>query len=79
MKEDISLVYTGSQVEAMYILEILKENGIGAMKHDRLSSSVDAGWADGSPEDAVQVFVEEYNFEKAQKVLKEYFESRDKK
>lgn len=79
MKEDIALVYTGSQVEAMYVVEILNENGIGAMKHDRLTSSVDAGWADGAPEDAVQVFVEDQNFEKAQKILKEYFDSRDKK
>ncbi|MBN2638596.1 MAG: DUF2007 domain-containing protein [Bacteroidales bacterium] len=79
MKEEIMLVYTGSEVEAMYIVEILNENGIGAMKHNRLRSSIDAGWADGSPEDAVQVFVEDFNFEKASKILEEYFKSRDVK
>ncbi len=79
MKDDIKLVYTGSSVEAMYIEELLKENGIGTMKMDRLQSSVDAGWADGMPEDSVQIFVENQNFDKANKVLEEYFKSRDKK
>lgn len=79
MKNEIMLVYTGSEVEAMYVMEILSENGVGAMKHNRLRSSVDAGWADGSPEDAVQIFVEKFNFEKASKILDEYFKSRDKK
>lgn len=79
MKDDIKLVYTGSSVEAMYIEELLKENGIGTMKMDRLQSSVDAGWADGMPEDSVQIFVENQNFDQANKVLEEYFKSRDKK
>lgn len=79
MKDDIKLVYVGSEVEAMFVIEILKENGIGAMKRDRLQSSVDAGWAQGLPEDSVQVFVEEFNYEEAKKILEEYFSARDKK
>lgn len=79
MKDDIKLVYTGSEVEAMFIVELLNENGMGAMKRDRLQSSVDAGWADGLPEGSVQVFVEEFNYENAKKFLEDYFKSRDKK
>ncbi len=60
-------------------MELLKENGIGAIYKDRLSSSLQAGWADGAPEDAVQVYVETENFEKARQFLDEYFKSRDSK
>jgi hypothetical protein len=38
-----------------------------------------AGWADGAPEDAVQVYVETENLEKAKQFLDEYFKSRDSK
>ena len=79
MTEDIKLVYTGSRAEGLFIVELLKENGIGAMYEDKLSSSNLAGWADGAPEDAVQIFVETENFEKAKKFLDEYFAERDKK
>ena len=79
MTEDIKSVYTGSRAEGLFIVELLKENGIGAMYEDRLSSSNLAGWADGAPEDAVQVFVENVNFEKARKFLDDYIKTRDKK
>jgi hypothetical protein len=79
MSEDIKLVYTGSRAEGLFVVELLKENGIGAIYKDRLSSSMQAGWADGAPEDAVQVYVETENLEKAKQFLDEYFKSRDNK
>jgi len=79
MSEDIKLVYTGSRAEGLFIAELLKENGIGAIYKDRLSASLQAGWADGAPEDAVQVYVETENLEKAKQFLDEYFKSRDNK
>jgi hypothetical protein len=75
MAEDIKLVYTGSTVEAMYIEELLKENGIGCLRKDKLQSSVDAGWADGWPENSNQIFVEAENFLKAKKILEDYSSS----
>ncbi len=79
MSEDIKLVYAGSRAEGLFVVELLKENGIGAIYKDRLSSSMQAGWADGAPEDAVQVYVETENLEKAKQFLDEYFKSRDSK
>ncbi len=79
MKDDLRLVYTGSRVEGLFLEELLNENGIGCMRKDTLEESVSAGWADGSPENAVKIFVETFNYEKAKKVLDEYFASRNKK
>lgn len=76
MADEIKLVYTGSVVEAMYVEDLLKENEIGSLRKDHLQSSIDAGWADGLPGDSVQVFVEDFNFEKAKNVLDTYFSSR---
>lgn len=79
MTDEISLVYTGSRVESLYLEEILEENGIGVIRRDTLSESVNAGWADGSPEDAVRLFVNTEFLEKAKQILSEYFKERDKK
>ena len=79
MSEDIKLVYTGSRVEGMFLKGLLEENEIGVIYRDTLSSSVQAGWADGSPEDTVRLFVEPFNFEKAKKLLEEYFSERNDK
>ncbi len=77
MSDDLKLVYTGSRVESMYLEELLKENGIGVIRRDTLSASVQAGWANGSPEDAVRMFVDPKNQEKAKSILDEYFSTRD--
>lgn len=79
MSDEISLVYTGSRVESLFLEEMLEENEIGVIRRDSLSESVSAGWAEGSPEDAVRLFVETKLAEKAKAVLNEYFSSRDKK
>ncbi len=78
MSDDLKLVYTGSRVESLFLEEILEENGVGVIRRDTLSASVQAGWADGSPEDAVRMFVDPHNLEKAKKILSDYFASRDK-
>lgn len=79
MSDDIKLVYTGSRVEGMFLRDLLEENEIGVIYRDTLGSSVQAGWADGSPEDAVRLFVESFNFEKAKTVLNDYFANRNHK
>jgi len=76
MSDDVKLVYTGSVVEAMYLEELLKDNGIGAIRKNNLQSSVDAGWASGSPEGGSQLLVESINFDKSKQILDEYFASR---
>jgi len=79
MDSEITLVYTGSRVEGQFLTELLKEKGIGSILKDRLQSSIDAGWADGSPADAVQIFVENFNAENTKNFIDEYFKERDNK
>jgi hypothetical protein len=79
MSDDLKLIYTGSRVESLFLVEILEDNGIEVMRKDTLAASVMAGWADGSPEDAVRILVLTEDYEKAKKVLDEYFASRDEK
>ena len=77
MSDDIKLVYSGSQAEALWVEEILKENGIGSIHKDTLSSSETLGWGEGSPENDFLVYVETVNFEKAKSLLEEYFAKRN--
>ena len=77
MSDDIKLVYTGSRVEGLFLKEILEENKIVPIYRDTLSSSVQAGWANGSPEDTIRIFVATEEFVSAQEILNEYFKNRD--
>lgn len=74
-KEGIKRVYTGSLVEAEYLMEILKENGIESMLRNTLSESMIAGWASGAPEDAALIFVTDDHYEKATQIVQEYLRS----
>ena len=77
MSEDIKIVYRGSRAEGLWIKEILEEEKIAAIFKDTLSSSVQAGWADGYPEDAVRIFVDIHNYEKTKEIIENYFENRN--
>ncbi len=76
MPDDIKLVYTGSRVEAMFLKDMLEENGIGSIFKDTPANSLHARWADGTPPDGL--FVETSNNERAKNLITEYFKSRDK-
>ena len=76
MSEDIKRVYTGSKTEGMWIQEILKENGIGSILKDLLETGSSGGLADAAPEDATQIFVETFNYEKSVKIIEDYFKNR---
>lgn len=77
MTKDLNLVYSGSRTEGLFINEILEENNIKSMYQDTFQSSIQAGWADGLPEDRIKIFVKDADMEKAKKILEEYFNSRD--
>lgn len=76
MNNEITDVYTGSIVEAKYLVKLLEENQIGCRLRDTLGESVIAGWGSGSPEDAAIVQVETSMAEKAKKIIQAYFENR---
>ncbi|HNS18057.1 MAG TPA: DUF2007 domain-containing protein [Bacteroidales bacterium] len=71
-QEGIKRVYTGSIVEAEYLIEILRKNGIEAMLRNTLEESVIAGWASGSPEDAALIYVTENHLVRASEIISEY-------
>lgn len=79
MTDELKRVYVGSKVEALFIKEMLKEGGISFMEKDAFQSSIQAGWADGLPEDRVRIFVDSDNFEKAKKLIEDYTAERDDK
>jgi len=76
MSEDIQIVYRGSRAEGLWIKEMLEEEGIGVIFKDTLAESVQAGWADGYPQDSIRILVESTNFEKAKQVIEDYFKNR---
>lgn len=67
MSKDLKLAYTGSRVEGLFIQEMLEESNIHFIVKDAFQSSILAGWADGLPDDSVQIYVETMNFENAKK------------
>lgn len=76
MSDDIQLVYTGSLIEANFIVELLDENNISSILRDSMSESLVAGWASGSQEDAAQIYVEAALKENAKSLIEEYLKSR---
>lgn len=76
-KDKIKHVYTGSPVAAKYLQELLEEAGIGSLYRNTLNESLIAGWASGSPEDAVRIFVAEHDYEAAIKIVEEYKKSNE--
>ena len=77
MTDELKRVYVGSKVEGLFIKEMLKESGIGFMEKDAFQASIQAGWADGLPEDRVRIFVDSENFEKAKKLIEDYVAERN--
>ena len=78
MSEELTLVYTGSRTEGLFIHEMLEESKMGSIVKDAFQSSIQAGWADGLPEDRIRIFVDSENSEKAKALIEEYFATRDK-
>lgn len=77
-QDGIKHVYTGSNLEAKYILELLEENGISGMLRNTLRESVIAGWASGAPDDAGLIFVTDHEYDQAKKIIDAYLSSLEK-
>ena len=79
ISDELKKVYVGSRVEGLFIKEMLEESGIGFMVKDAFQSSIQAGWADGLPEDRIRIFVDAENYDKAIKLIDDYHASREEK
>jgi hypothetical protein len=76
--QDIYEVFSGSTVDASFVKQHLEASGIGVIVKNRHDESILAGWADPNAIVGTQVFVSAENFEKAELLVREYLESRDK-
>jgi len=79
MSEDLKLIYTGSKVEALFLEEMLEENKIGCFLKNALDVNLEGRFTDDEQVDNTLLYVETFNVQKAEKILKDYFDSRDKK
>ena len=67
--DGIKKVFSGSQMDAEYVREILAESDIGAMIKNTLKDGMIADWESGAP---FVVFVAEHDLEKAEKIVQQY-------
>jgi hypothetical protein len=74
--ESLKIVFTGSVLEANFIISLLEENGIGAMVRNTMGESFVAGWASGGPEDAGLVYVIENHEEEAKRIVEDYLANK---
>lgn len=76
MNDDLMKVYTGSSIEANYLVDLLKDNGIAAFSRDSLNESLIAGWVSGSQECSATIYVNRENVEKSKELIKTFLETR---
>lgn len=77
MNDELVKIYTGSSIEASYLIELLKDNEIEFVLRDSLKESIIAGWASGSPENSATIYVNAENTDRAKEIIKTYFETRE--
>lgn len=75
--QDIYEIFSGSTVDASFVKQYLEENGIGTIVRNKHDESILAGWSDPNEVVGTQIFVSAENFEKAEKLVRVYLESRD--
>jgi hypothetical protein len=75
--QDIYEVFSGSTVDASFVNQYIESHGITTIIKNKLDESIMAGWADPNATIGTQIYVLAENFEKAEKLVREYMESRD--
>ena len=73
-KQNLDCIYVGSVLNANYLKSILQENEIACIVRDSLQESSMAGFAAASAANAAKVFVDEKDFESAEKIVFKLFE-----
>jgi len=68
MNDKLIKLYTGGDVVINRIKQELEANGINALIKDRFKQGLAAGFGDGVPS-AIDIFVVEENFEKANEIV----------
>jgi hypothetical protein len=76
-RDDLTLVFTGSQIQAEFIKIMLEDNKIGVLLRNTMSESLSAGWISGSQEDACRIYVIEEHKAQSEVFIKQYIESEN--
>ena len=66
-------VYTGSEVNVMYLQNLFNEAGISSRTRNDFDSGLRAGFGGGIPPGNVQLFVISSRFEEALKIIEDAF------
>lgn len=77
MKNDLINVFIGSDIESQYIASLLIDNQVKCFVQNTLEESISAGWASGSTYNSSTIRVDANDFNKAQKIINEYLNSRN--
>ena len=75
--QNIYEVFSGSSIYANFIKSYLEDNGIGVIVNNLLENSISAGWVNPNSGQGATVSVSAENFEKAEKLVREYMDSRE--
>ncbi len=75
-ENNLFLVFTGSQIDASFIKNILEEEGIQSIIHNAFHQSLMAGWVENSASSESQVMVKGKDFIPANNLVEKYLNSR---
>jgi len=70
-------VFSGSTVDASFINSHLETNGIETIIRNKAEESMLAGWVDSNGILGTQIFVTAENYEKAEKLVRQFMNSRE--
>lgn len=72
MNDKIVKLFTGTLMDANYLVPILKENNIDSFVRDFQQESLIAGWVGGISDDSVSIYVSNDDFDAANQIVNEY-------
>ncbi len=76
--EDLTMLYTGSEINANVLKKILEDNQIGSLIRNDMHSGLSAGFGGGYMETEATLYVANKNLEKAKVILEQFLESLNK-
>ncbi|MEE4197086.1 MAG: DUF2007 domain-containing protein [Bacteroidales bacterium] len=77
-KEDLKFLYSGTEINASVLKNMLEENKIPALIRNDMKSGLAAGFGGSLSGFAAKVYVEEKDLNRAKKILEEFIESMEK-
>jgi len=77
-QQDLKFLYSGTEINADVLKRMLEKNEIPALIRNDMNSGLAAGFGGSLSGFAAKVYVEEKDFEKAQKILEEFIKSQEK-